>query len=270
MSDLDNNQNKPLVESGDARESYQKTHYELNAEELVYTSIGEALGMFFFVTTLTFGGGNVYGLYVVLVAFAPICGSHFNPNITLAHFICFPRESHSTRKLIFYFIGQICGASLAMIVTHLTTDKVLSPVVPASIDSYEAFFVEFLWGGWLTFINLYVCSTITSPSKHFLVNVAIFTCCLTFNISATAGLSGGSLNPTIGFFGNLWGIILNGNEGKRYSRSLWINSLGPLSGAIVFSFFFAYLFVPGYQKLRSINHSKTELCNENQIKGELR
>ena len=242
----------------------------LDNEEVRLQSLGECLGMFFFVSVIGYSSSYplFFGLYVVLAAFAPLSGAHFNPTITIGHFISFPRDSQSFNKVILYILAQLVGAFFAVLLKYLIIGSVIAPVIQFGASNGNAFFQEFFWGGWLVFVNLYVCSTVTSPSKHFLVNVAIFVACLFFNIEITKNVSGASLNPAIAIIGNLFGLLFEG--GDRYGRSLWVNSVAPLCGGFVFAFLFSYIFEPLYSRIRSINHSKTELCNEENIKRELR
>jgi len=258
-----------LLPKGENKQNTQELG-ELNDQELFLQSVGEFSGMFLFVTIIGYGGSFslLLGLYVVLVTFAPISGAHFNPTITLGHYITFDRDSHSFLKLIYYWIVQFIGAFCAILLKFFINGGIIAPVISEGTTFIDACFQEFFWGGWLVFINLYVCSSKTSPSKHFLVCVAIFASCLYFNIMATKNSTGASLNPAIAIMGNLWGLLVNGEY--RYWRSMWINSVSPLVGCICFALFFKYIFEPGYIKLRGINHAKTELCNEDNIKKELR
>jgi len=243
----------------------------LFSEDVFLMSLGELLGMFFFVTTLAYGdaSGLFFGMYVVLVVFAPISGAHFNPIVTIAHFICFEKHSLSLKKVIFFILAQLFGAFLAIVLKYLLTDLVFAPVVYTN-SIVNALFQEFFWSGWLVFMNLYICSTKTSPSKHFLINVAIMAGCIYFNITATFKYTGASLNPAIAIIGNLWGIIIRGPE--LYAKSLWINSSAPLVGGIAFSIFFRYAFEPIYLKLRGITRkrAKSELVTSDNIDKELR
>jgi len=247
------------------------TNDNLYSEDVFLMSLGELLGMFFFVTTLAYGDayGLFFGIYVVLVVFAPISGAHFNPIVTIAHFICFEKNSQSLKKVIFFILVQLLGAFLAIILKYLVTDSIFAPVVISS-SIVNALFQEFFWSGWLVFMNLYICSTKTSPSKHFLVNVAIMAGCVYFNITATGRYTGASLNPAIAIIGNLWGIIIRGPT--VYAKSLWINASAPLVGGIAFSIFFKYAFEPIYLKLRDITRkrAKSELVTSDNINKELR
>jgi len=81
-------------------------------------------------------------------------------------------------------------------------------------------------------------------------------------------MSGASLNPAIAIIGNLFGYIVLGDY--KYIISLLINAIAPLCGCIVFSIIFRYMFEPLYSKLRVLNHAKDELCNEDNVKKELR
>ena len=189
----------------------------LDAQKIKWQSIAECLGMFFFVTIIGYGSSYslFFGLYVVLVAFAPMSGAHFNPTITIGQFTSFPRNDQSNNKLILYLIAQFVGSFFAILLKYLVWGKIIAPVIPQGITPSHALFQEFFFGGWLVFVNLLVASTVTAPSKSYLVNVAIFVASLYFNIEATRDITGASLNPAIAIAGNLFGLLVEGGEKNR-------------------------------------------------------
>jgi len=266
MNEMDHNDESNLDNEHLHNEAQSKVA-ELSLEELRYTTFAEFLAMFFFVTTVGYsaGLGLFFGIYVVLVTFAPLSGAHCNPDLTLGHYIALPRDNISFKKLIFYIIAQLLATLLAVLFKFILTEKIIAPVVPEDTTTLNAFCQELLWGGWLVFINLYVSSCVTAPSKNFLANVFVFTSCLYYNIMVTVGVTGGSLNPAIGLIGNICGLILIGDSNSHnYSRSLWISSIAPFVGGIIFSLIFRFVFEPLFIILNTFNKSKAELlCTDN-------
>ena len=98
---------------------------QLDNQAVKWQSIAECLGMFFFVTIIGYGSSYslFFGLYVVLVAFAPLSGAHFNPTITIGQFTSFPRNEQSTNKLIVYLIAQFVGSFFAILLKYIVDRK---------------------------------------------------------------------------------------------------------------------------------------------------
>lgn len=209
-------------------------------------SIFEAIGMFCFVMSIgwTSGYGLYIGLYFSLMLMVNVSGSHYNPNVTIAQFLCFKGDSESLTKLLMYIIAQFVGTAGAIMLTYRLTNntKIIAPVVYSDTGTMNALLQEFFWGGLLIFTNLYVCHPKTSPSKYTWVNVAIFNSILFYDITAIAHMTGASLNPAIAITGNFIGLYIKGtHDFGSFGRSMWINSLGPFLGSLVFTYIFRHL-----------------------------
>lgn len=240
---------------------------EDEVRKLKRATIAEGIGMFFFVTSIGYAAPKIhllFGLWVVQVFFAQISGAHFNPNVTFGHYLVFPRAENASSKFKNYVIAQVCGTSVAWLFAYwINHERIIAPCKGDEIKSYDAVVNEFFWGGLLVFCNLFVGSKTTSPSKSVVANVGFFTIFLYFLIGVTAPISGASLNPAIGFAGNLLAYLHLGNA--EYLKNMIITTISNVCGTYVFSTFFKVYFEPLYGEFKKDEEEKLQL--ENKFKG---
>lgn len=242
---------------------------DVRQNEFKYNCISELIGMCLFVTIVgtSIGINLFFGLYLAQIMFVPLCGAHYNPNVTLGQYLALnpkPGENlngYREAKLKYYIISQLIGTAIAEIICMIiNSQKIIAPVIPVASNPIQAFLGEVLFGGLLIFVNLWVACPTTSPTSEATINVLLFTSALYAFIYGTIQNSGGSLNPAIGLVGNLFGIIFHRSNGKKYFTSLVINTIGPIFGAIIFSILFKNFFEPAYSKLMKLSLIRAEIA----------
>jgi len=224
---------------------------DISQSTFIQECIGELIGMTFFVLVLGYAnqttGFNPFfsvGLYLVIILFANISGSHFNPCLSLAQYIYFGEDKFPLTKLITYVAMQLLGVACGWGISYgLNTSRIICPAI-ADLDRwYDAVLCEIIWGGFLAFVVLFVVSPNTQPSKNYMINCMMIALCLTFVIEVGGPISGGSFNPAIGLVGNFFGYLF---VSENYLNSLAVSTLCPIVGCIVASVIFKYAYEPFY------------------------
>ncbi len=130
------------------RSSYNPAGFNLNCKELMARRLAaECLGTFFLLATVVGSGimaerlaagneaiallGNTLPtgaiLVVLITAFGPISGAHFNPAVTLGFAL---RREISVADSAAYVVAQVLGALLGVLAAHLMFD--ISPILPST------------------------------------------------------------------------------------------------------------------------------------------
>ena len=214
---------------------------------LIRRSLAEMLGTFIFVLfgpgsvvafmaafqqplspeTLFFSGATFgLGIAMAIIAVGPISGGHVNPAVTLGLFFA---GKFNGRDVVPYIIAQLIGAVLAssaialMFGYSVANSVQFGATIPGVGDEWKALFGEFL----MTFIFLWVISSIVKKSDNIAVIGIVIGIYVTIMIFILGTISGGSINPARSFGpAVLSGILLNG------SYYQWIYWVGPVLGGI--------------------------------------
>lgn len=108
---------------------------------------------------------TVFGLYVLITAFAPISGAHFNPVVT---FIMRLRGELPTTDAVFYCIAQCIGAVQGAWIAHLMFELPVFQVSHHVRDGVALFLSEIIATAGLLFTIL------RFPSNHVAAGVAAY------------------------------------------------------------------------------------------------
>lgn len=211
-------------------------------------AIYELVGIFFFVTIITFTGADInkfiFGFWVILTIFGSYSGGHVNPAITFGFYIYDAEWGFGLIKLVLYWIAQFVGATLGAEFSYFITHKRIFVAVPHQSSGFEVFLAEFMFTGTFLFVILFVCSKITQPAfANGPTKTGVIVGWFYTAVQTGAGLSGAAYNPAILFALN--GFAFFG--GNRDALNMVFKMMGAeLAGALAFALFFKYIFERNY------------------------
>ncbi len=93
-------------------------------------------------------------LYTARIFFAPLTGGYFNTAVTLGVFLNKKSSNKiSAKRLMFYIIGQLIGATIGVTISKVVYDANVGPFDSGSQYSFDAisvrFFGEFIGTHWV-------------------------------------------------------------------------------------------------------------------------
>lgn len=204
-----------------------------------------------------------------------ISGGHINPAVTVAIWISDSDEIRKKNGLLYlyYIISQIFGAIVACIFSYIFYNKNVlqvsikegnTPICGLIIEAVGSFF----------FIYLILCQSNAKANiqedqtiSTFLITVALFA-----GSGVASNVSGGILNPAIGFSNIIIRLIAFKNTGD--AKNIWIYILGPFIGGIVAALVYLYFFKTYFDEVLVSNDEIKEefnkISNEELIKSEER
>ena len=167
------------------------------------------------------GVAAAFGLAVAVLiqAFGPVSGAHFNPAVTLAFWAA---GRFAGRRVLPYTGAQVAGALLASGLLRLLAPT--SPTLGATLPAHgagEALAVELVLSFWLVLLILQVAHG--SREQGLLAGLTIGAA---VGLEALVGgpLSGASMNPAR----SLAPALLSGQL-----QTLWVYLVGPVAGALL-------------------------------------
>ena len=185
-----------------------------------------------------------FAFWIITMLTIRISGAHYNPAISLALLLKRDQENGFPKQLgIFYIIAQVIGALLgAFIALFLTLNGGNLSVRFGGSYAYQACCLEVL-GSFLMCLIFIILNekqdNNRDPALMSLFWSIGFVSCLTM----TAEVTGGSLNPAIGFAINLT-MLANGQAGAM--NWVWIYTIFPFVGSILSVVFYHFV----YQKTK--------------------
>lgn len=177
------------------------------------------------------GVGLVFGLIIatMIYAFGHISGAHFNPAVTLAFVLV---RHFSVRRLLFYWIAQLVGATLAALCLRLLLGDVasLGATLPAGNGgAWQSFGLETL----LTFFLMVVIMAMATDTRAVGQAAALAIGGTVMLEALFAGpISGASMNPAR----SLGPALVSWTWTDQ-----WVYLAGPFLGAIAGAFVYQYL-----------------------------
>jgi len=170
--------------------------------------------------------------YVAITWCREISGGHINPAVTTAVYLSYDENKRSKEQstLTLYIVAQILGALSSCLLSFIFyRENVFQIAINKRVDPMHALIAEILATGLFTYTIL--CQgdknaklTNEKSVSTFVVSMALFT---TANIAGN--VSGGCLNPAIGFAHNFVRLLVTGDV--KECKYLWIYIAGPITGA---------------------------------------
>jgi glycerol uptake facilitator-like aquaporin len=213
----------------------------------------EFVGIFFFVTCITYTMGNVnqfvFGFWALLVIFGGYSGGHVNPAVTLAFYVYEQNWGSGAVKLLLYWVAQFLGSACASKVSIWLLHKNVFVEVPTNSTTFEVFFSEFLMTGTFVFVILHICSSVTKlQNSNAAIDCGVIVGWFYCACQMGSKLSGSALNPAILFTLNGWDYISGNRKALEFASYMMV---AELLGGLVFSLFFKYIFEPSHPNARA-------------------
>ena len=197
-----------------------------------------------------------------------ISGGHINPAVTIAVYFSKTQEEQNKEPnlVIFYFLAQILGAISSCIFSYIFyVDNIFKLTLAEGISPLSGFLTELI----ATFVFTYtiLCQgnkdaeiTKDPTISTFIITIALFGSC-----GIAGNITGGCLNPAIGFAHNFIRLIVKGDPAE--CKYLWLYILGPSCGgflaAFIYQGFFKKYFEESKQKCETlIKNNQEELINQ--------
>jgi glycerol uptake facilitator-like aquaporin len=220
--------------------------------DLMWQCFYELIGMFFFVNMIILTHGAVekfaLGLWVLIVIFSKLSGSHFNPAVTFACYLHDQQFRKGLPKLLFYILAQFIGAVLGVLVAKLFTDfNYIGENTTRRLIG--VIYSEFLFTGTFIFVILWMTSSHTAPTPYFPINTIVIIAWFYVVVQAGSALSGASYNPMVLFVINFIAFVVKDSKALNYLGWMMISEF---AGAAVFSVAFTYLFEAYLKKRRPL------------------
>lgn len=206
-------------------------------------------------TTYTPDGGQVSNPLLIILAFYTavtfsrrISGGHVNPAVTLAVYFEKTKEERSKEQSVFtlYVIGQVLGALCSCLFSYIFyREHIFKLALGEDTTAMNGFLIEIIG----TFIFAYTILCQGDPNAKLTTDSSISTLIIALALFAAGGIagniSGGCLNPAIGFAHNFVRLLVTQNPSE--CKHLWVYILGPSIGgwlaAYVYKNFFRKFFL---------------------------
>ena len=177
-------------------------------------------------TALAIGGA----LMVAVYAGGHRSGAHYNPAVSLALFL---QKKITASELLAYWAAQVVGGVAAFALGYAIVGKPVAIVPGAGQTAVTALVVETVFTFMLALVVLNTAASRKTEGNSF-YGLAIG---FTIVVAAVAGgpISGGAFNPAVGIGATVVAAMHGGSL-----ASIWIPIVGPLVGAALASYFWAF------------------------------
>lgn len=198
-------------------------------------AIMEFLGTFFFVLAIALNT-SPFAIACMLMAWiyiaAHISGSHFNPMVSLAVYLC---NKLSQQDLVRYIVAQVLGGAAAYALAWFLHGSIAIPHPGANTSLLQAFIVEILFSFILASIVLYITSEKYKGNQIFGFAISFTVPAL---VLAGGPISGGVFNPAVALGSHIFGILKNMPIAWEHLAMYVVGALlGGCLAAYLFKFF---------------------------------
>jgi aquaporin TIP len=184
------------------------------------------------------------GFFIAITLTREISGGHINPGVTLAIYFAEQDEKEKIEKantLWMYIVAQVAGALTAVFLGMIIYNDNSFKIAPhEKSHSSEAFVMEII-GSFLFYVIILIQGD--RDAKLFndkTVSTLVITAGLCGGIALSANVSGGCINPALGFAFNLGRLLTTAKIEE--CKFLWVYILGPIGGAFAASYFYNNMF----------------------------
>jgi glycerol uptake facilitator-like aquaporin len=180
------------------------------------------------------------GFFIAITLTREISGGHINPGVTVTVFLAEQKEKEKNEQaniMWTYIVAQTAGALTAVFLGQLLYNENSFRLAPSpGTYASEAFILEVL-GSALFYGTILVQgdrdSKLTGDKS---LSTLMITSGLAGGIALSGNISGGGVNPALGFAFNFGRLLSTGKiEECKY---LWIYIVGPICGAFLASHFY--------------------------------
>lgn len=184
------------------------------------------------------------GFFIAITLTREISGGHINPGVTMTVYLS---EQDPTVKneiatsLWMYIVAQGAGALSASLLGLLIYNENIFNLAPSNKTlPFETFLLEIL--GSTIFYSVILIQGDKDAKLHNdkTVSTLVITAGLAAGIAVSGNISGGCLNPALGFGFNFGRLLTTGKI--EDCKNLWAYILGPLAGSYFASFFYQNIF----------------------------
>jgi glycerol uptake facilitator-like aquaporin len=207
----ENKEGGDAVVEGDKNDKEKSMLPELNVptfsiSKFIFAIIFEIFGMFMFITAILLGAGNeatMMAFWVIIVIIYPFSGAHINPALTFADYIYKLELCAGLPKLIFYWVAQLIGGTLALMFAQEIDSNMeitmfrKNEAGGATHIEYPQFLCEFFFTGSFCFIYLYCISPVTKVAENHALNMGIIATWLYYAATSAGKHAVGALNPGV-------------------------------------------------------------------------
>ena len=190
------------------------------------------------------------GFFIAITLTREISGGHINPAVTFTVYLAEQREKEKYEQaniMWTYIVSQIGGAVTAVFLGQLLYNEnsfKLSPA-PGAFAS-EAFIAEVLGSALFYTVILVQGDKDAKLTNDKSLSTLMITAGLAGGIALSGNISGGCVNPALGFAFNFGRLLSNGK--LEECKFLWLYILGPLTGSILASYFYTNIFKRYYEQ----------------------
>lgn len=192
-----------------------------------------------------------------------ISGGHINPAVTLAFYFSKQQEekSNETSMVIFYFLAQFLGALASCVFSYIFYfDNILKLTLTDGVSPLSGFLTEMIATFIFTYTILCQSNQDAEITKDPTISTFIITIALFGSCGIAGNLTGGCLNPAIGFGHNFIRLIVTGDPSE--CRYLWLYILGPACGGILAAIVYNGFFKKYFDELANKKMNRLELHDD--------
>jgi len=200
------------------------------------------------------------GFFVAVTLTREISGGHLNPGVTFAIYFAEQdrrEKGEKANQLWMYIVSQLAGALSAVFFGWIIYDDNSFKMAPhEGSHASEAFAME-VFGSFVFYLIILVQGD--KDAKLYndkTVSTIVVVAGLCAGIAMSGNVSGGCLNPALGFAFNLGRLLATAKIDEV--RYLWVYLLGPILGAFTAAYFYHNLF-RRYFELENSDEKKTKL-----------
>ena len=186
-----------------------------------------------------------------------ISGGHLNPAVTTAVYLSYDEAKRSKEQstLTLYVVAQILGALSSCLLSFIFyRENVFQIAINKRVDPIHALIAEILGTGLFTYLILCQGDKNAKLTSEKSVSTFVVAMALFASANIAGNVSGGCLNPAIGFAHNFVRLLVTGDV--KECRYLWIYIVGPIAGAFgaayLYNNFFSYFFTKSEEKTQII------------------
>jgi len=200
------------------------------------------------------------GFFIAITLTREISGGHINPGVTLAIYFAEQDEREKNEKanqLWMYIVAQVAGALSAVFLGMIMYNDNSFKMAPHEKSAASEAFVMEILGSFLFYIV--IISHGDKDSKLF-NDKTISTLCITAGlcggVALSGNVSGGCINPALGFAFNFGRLLTTGKIEE--CRFLWVYLIGPVGGALAAAYFYNNI-IRKYFELENADEKKHKL-----------